>query len=392
MIKRIKVQAYQSLADVELDLGAITVVTGHSDSGKSALLRAIEDLAFGGTNAEVVTTIAGVRGKEAVVEAELDDGTKVRWIRSAKTAKYELEREGVVKAFSRMSRAVPDEVVDALGIREVQIDSGTGPASWARLQFVGQFDQPFLLIDRGGVAAARILGRLTGVHVFADAIRRSKQDGAALEARRDNLDEQIAYAQSEAAALDGVEDDIVRLEQAQTWLDQAKAIGSQADQIERVLRLIQAAEERLQQIGYDPAEAVELLEALRPSLQSAWVSLGTADRLETLVRQVYGSQTRMAAAVQVMELGVPNPEPIRQLMSVMDKVENAVAKVEGASASLSGKERAFENAVNEAGQLKAQIEAIDATIPICPFRADFSKAQGLYRCRELMKVLNEQEG
>ena len=41
MIERVHIQGFQSLADVDLELGGFTVIQGKSNSGKSAFIRAL---------------------------------------------------------------------------------------------------------------------------------------------------------------------------------------------------------------------------------------------------------------------------------------------------------------------------------------------------------------
>lgn len=46
MLKQVSIRNYQSLRALDLLLGRVTVITGHSDSGKSALVRAIQTAVF----------------------------------------------------------------------------------------------------------------------------------------------------------------------------------------------------------------------------------------------------------------------------------------------------------------------------------------------------------
>jgi DNA repair exonuclease SbcCD ATPase subunit len=395
VIEKLAVRGYQSLSDIELELGRVTVITGPSDSGKSALIRALEDAAFNTGSPDILTVLDQIRAPQATVEFGLDDGVKLLWSRTAKTSGYVLDQTGkggASETFTKMNKAVPENVSDALGIREVQIDSGSGPTSWARLQFVGQFDQPFLVVDRGGVAAARILGRLTGIHIFAEASKLARQEGLEIAERRRNLDEQIAGAQQEADALASVEAEIAELERLAAIVANTRLTVAQYQQIDRTVQQYRAADEKIAAIGYNPDERIVEIEGLKPQFQTLWVLAGKADKLTEAIQRATSTADRLAQLEKAAAVSLPDAKPLWDAASKMEELDRAVVRYTRNEQTFLLKQTEHEKADRDVAMLKQSVDQIDAEIPLCPFRQQFAQQRGLYRCRDLMKVIDEPSG
>lgn len=194
MIERIVVRNWQSLRFVDLQLGALTVILGESNSGKTALLRALRAIA---TN--VRGTSAITRGEKACAITVHTGAHVVTLERSAgEGGLYRIvdAATGAEDVYTKLGGAVPAAVTAALGLLPA-----TAPAS---LNFAGQFDPPFLLDDTGA-AVARVVGALTKVDIIlragSEANRRRLSLMSTLRTREADLAAKMARAQELAVTL-----------------------------------------------------------------------------------------------------------------------------------------------------------------------------------------------
>ncbi len=133
MFEKLKIQNFQSHKDTEFDfVPGINIIIGTSDSGKSAVFRALKWLMYNRPVGDAFCSYWS--DKQARVELQLDDYTIVRE-REKNKQLYELDS----LAFTAFKTEVPEEIVQALNMGEVN--------------FQQQFDRPFLLdISSGEVA------------------------------------------------------------------------------------------------------------------------------------------------------------------------------------------------------------------------------------------------
>lgn len=389
MISKIRIKNYQSLVDTELQLGRVTVLLGHTDAGKSAVLRAVEQAAHNDPGSDVITVRDGQKAEQASVQFTTETGT-VEWIRKDKTTDYWVTTGETTETFRKVQKQTPDAVLQQLAVREVQIDTGSGPTSWSRLQFVGQFDQPFLLVDRGGVAAARILGRLTGVHVFAEASKLARQDGLELQDRLKNLDEQLAALQAEIDQIGDVEGEIDQLIALGEKVEAAKQVEHRARAIDTLYRTIGGIRERRQQVGYDPLVVEQRLAALTPLLQTMWRSIGTADQIDQIARKLYGLRARRTALEAQVVVPPPDTSTIANAVSLLRRVEAVRQDRKAVAGRIQERIVMVEDLQARVADLTATRTRMDAQIPLCPFVEQFDKVAGQsFRCAELLKVVRK---
>ncbi len=164
MITNLYIEDFQSIETLDVECGSITVFIGESDTGKSAIVRAIYALAFndypkghvrdGQTNSRIALT--------------LDDGSVVRAIKG-KINQYELDIEDVkMEGWDRVGTNVPEEVTEALGWRMLEIDDGTKFTP----NFSRQFDPPFLITETPS-KKAKLLGSLTNIATLYAAMKQA---------------------------------------------------------------------------------------------------------------------------------------------------------------------------------------------------------------------------
>ena len=192
-IQEVTVEGYQSHLHSTFTLSpGLTVITGPSDAGKTAIIRALRWFAFNEPTGEAfLHTIRNADGsiKEAVDQAKVsvtfDNGitiTKTR--RKGKTSyTHSLYPTGWEKA------EVPPEVKEALGlIKQKYGDFETC------LNFAFQLDPPFLLSETNSTGA-KVLGKLAGTEVVDRSI--SEVNKRTHQTRTD-----ISYADKQIGEID----------------------------------------------------------------------------------------------------------------------------------------------------------------------------------------------
>jgi len=218
-IRAIEVTNFQSIKHARLELGQLNIIVGDNRAGKTALLRAFNAACFNATGTGFIR-----RGEDSCrVVIELDNGPKefpvtIIWTKKRTgSAEYVIDIQGHQRTFSKLGASVPDEVREALGIIEIDVDKTFS----IRPQIHEQMQDPFL-IDRSEGQAARALAKMTKLDVVvaaqtairSDLRKASSEVTAATKLEKDlknqltqfvDLDKQVAALAEQKAALDDVQ-------------------------------------------------------------------------------------------------------------------------------------------------------------------------------------------
>lgn len=192
-IKSIELQNFQSHHSTHIEPappGQLTVITGPSDSGKTAIIRALKWLLYNQpAGADFMRTGASM----VRVGVKFADGVTVVRERTAATNRYKILQPGTEKpqVFEGFGATVPLEIQEITGVRTVKIADLD-----LMLNLSEQLDGPFLgQKSISSPARAKILGKLAGTEEI---------DVAATETGRDlyrrNQDEKRLAAEIEGLA------------------------------------------------------------------------------------------------------------------------------------------------------------------------------------------------
>lgn len=281
MITRLKIRDFQSIHELEVDCGPITVFVGESDSGKSAIVRALRGAAFNDYPSDHVRS--GAAHSEVLLSIVADDGWAAVRVRKGKAVnEYTLvhhdNEDGQV--WRRVGRDVPPEVTAALGWRAVTLDDGTRHEP----NFQLQFDPPFLLGD-SPIRVAKTLGSLTNVALLFSAIRQGANEER--EMRR-AVEESHARAQDIAERVDRERPEHEKL---QRQLDRVQAASSAArkllDDRDRFAGLVERAH-RLGAARRQHLATIQDLEARTVTLEGIPELIARRDELRELGRRASG--------------------------------------------------------------------------------------------------------
>ena len=225
---KLKIENFQSIKKAELEIKGLTVITGPNNTGKSACARAL---------AGVFTNIKGsshvrIGEKYSEVEVDFEDGSPlVVWKKGSKVNDYIVGG----KVISKVGVDVPEEVLEGLGVRAVEVD---GREIYP--QIAKQFEQIFLLdLPPSSLSSA-----------LSDVDRILQLEVAMSNARSDLRDEEsrLKYAKEllnkESKLIQGYEG----LEELAPLFKQIDALEEEKEKVDKMLidlRLLKSQKEEL---------------------------------------------------------------------------------------------------------------------------------------------------
>jgi DNA repair ATPase RecN len=237
MLQSIECKNFQSLKDLNLDLGKFTVIVGESSSGKSAFIRALKAVASNQLHSDYIT-----RGtKHSYVAAKTESATVTIQRDQGGSSAYKVAKVGSQESsYTKLNRQVPAEVTEILGITPSTIDEGS-------INFAGQFDPPYLLKDSGNTIA-KTLGELTNVStIFAavkEANRRTKNASTLLNVRKKDLDNVLKQIKQYS----GITGKAKTLAEAEEVYQEVVELEAQRATLAQLVRHAQDASDALQQV------------------------------------------------------------------------------------------------------------------------------------------------
>lgn len=289
MLTRIQVTNYQSLHSVDLELGRFTCVVGRTNSGKSALTRAIRTLTSNARGDSFITH--GERTSVIVAHTERGIVSLSRGAVNEYTTVPSDPREQQ-HTYTKLGGNVPEEVSEFIGI-----------AAKDPINYAGQFDMPYLLKDSAG-EVARTLGELTNVSVIFEAARESNktrgQRAATLKLRAADL-EQI---KERAKSYKNLKPQLAAVEEAEQALTEAQGIQTRIQRLDKLAAAHQQASTILSTLTVqsfelpDTTAADNLLTALR--------------RFESFEAELLHHREQLASATQRAAAAVQDIEALEQ--------------------------------------------------------------------------------
>ncbi|MCX7885386.1 MAG: AAA family ATPase [Caloramator sp.] len=169
-IKSIEIINFQSHKNTKIILNeGYNVISGPSDSGKSAIIRALKWVLYNEPKgADFIT-----QGENSCkVSITFSDNTTIIRERIKNRNIYKLiNSKGEEIIFEGFKNDIPKEILSAHGINKVYIDIDS-PES---INLASQLEGPFLL-DKTGSIKAKAIGKLVGVHIIDEALKELNKD------------------------------------------------------------------------------------------------------------------------------------------------------------------------------------------------------------------------
>lgn len=214
-LKQITLKNFQSHKDstIQLDRG-LNAIIGPSDSGKSAIIRAIKWVLY---NEPAGNFFIREGETESSVTLEFNDGTKIKRLRNKSKNMYVLYIQDDEMIFEGFGNKVPQEIIDLTGIQKVPLDSIESNA----INLGEQLEGAFLLSEKGSTRASAI-GRIVGVNIIDDALKETLKDVRNISIREKTIIDNIEKIEKELVGyeyLDDLKKDIIKLENIKNIID-----------------------------------------------------------------------------------------------------------------------------------------------------------------------------
>ncbi len=286
---KVTIKDFQSVENLDLEILGFTCVTGPTNIGKSAIIRAISSAIL---NKPVV---GSVRKGKRFCTVSVDD---LKWEKGDGVGRYwvpgEVDESGNPKPRDSIGRG-QTEVTELMGFRSVKVgDKYINP--WLATQF-----EPIFLMQDSGPAVTDFISDITHLKVLQDAIvvcTRKRQ--RFLSAAKDR-EEELAAATEKEAKLEGL-DNLLRAEK--DLVQQAASLDEYRASIARLRQLISSiAAER---------SAIELLLPVK-EVKAPRQPADPSDSLmpvARLWRDIESAALRVSPIKGIMKVSVPEaPDP-----------------------------------------------------------------------------------
>jgi DNA repair exonuclease SbcCD ATPase subunit len=249
-LKRLYIENFQSHERTEIQFAdGLNVLIGPSDSGKSAILRALRWVLF---NQPRGTDYIRIGADKCRVILTMSDGTEIVRERSASVNRYIVRTpDGQERVLEGFGSGVPQEVLNAHNMHPVRLDK-----DWElSAQFGSQLESPFLLAETGSIRAKSI-GRISGAHIMDIALRDTMRD-------RQSLASEIKHVEQEATRLTEALKPYEDLPRLGRELEESEALYQTAVQKEERLSHLKALLQKWQNCREQIAAQRSILQRLR---------------------------------------------------------------------------------------------------------------------------------
>ncbi|PRX31016.1 exonuclease SbcC [Orenia metallireducens] len=315
-IKSIELINFQSHENSKLNLDqGLNVITGPSDQGKSAIIRALRWVLY---NEPRGSDFIRHGKKKCQVGIELSNGFKIIRKRTPSKNRYILiTPEGEEHVFEKVGSGVPEEILEIHGMRKIYL--GTDDETTLNIDY--QLEGAFLLTDSGSIRA-KTLGRLINVHVVDVAIQSTTRDIKRNSAEQNQLTELIAENEEKLKEFEN-------LNEIKDEIDAQKKLLLQLKNIDSKLERLKCFKDRKDQLACEQEEIEKILKQLNDldKLESIYLSLADnnsrLDKLASYLKIYKEQQTELNTYSKILD----ELEGIDELFKVYEELESTVDRL-----------------------------------------------------------------
>ena len=300
MIKELELFNFQSHNHTKLDfMSGLNVITGPSDQGKSSLIRALRWVLYNEPNG---TDFIKMGSNECQVKVTLKNDYQIIRKRNKKENRYIIiSPEGEEEVLEKVGRGVPEEVKKLHGMPKISWDTD----SKMTLNLDYQLDGAFLL-NESSYTRAKVLGRLSRVHVVDSAIRDTVRDTSKLKRRRETLEDDIER-------IDEKLEDFSDLEELAREIEKEKELLVKLKESKKELTQLTKLQNKFKKIEQKEKKLKELLS-----------ELSQIEQLKTIVKKLNQKEKRLKKLKESKKLYNKQQRQSKQLKEIINATNNLV--------------------------------------------------------------------
>lgn len=234
MITKVTLKNFQVHRHLEVELGPFTVFSGPSNSGKSAVLRALAAMMRNDSPGDYIT----YGQKSLSVEVETADGHTVLWEKGGTKNDYTLTRpDGTKSSYKKVGASVPEEITEVLRFAPITLEDGK---TKVHLNLHEQQESPFLVVSPPPYVA-KVFGEMTSAGKLFSAAsegnRRTREEKKVKTLREAD----IASVRAELIQYEHIAEQKERLQCVTDKVTKAKQLSDAVRQVETAIGLHAAA-------------------------------------------------------------------------------------------------------------------------------------------------------
>ncbi len=356
-ITRVELQNFQAHEHLDLPIGALTLLSGPSNSGKSAVLRAIAGLLRNDSVGPYVRHGAS----NLKVTLHLSDGHIVTWNKGKTANGYELTRpDGTHSEYLKVGTSVPEDISEVLRIGPITLEDG----SKEHINLHEQADSPFLVFDTPP-RVAKVFGEMTSAgKLFSAAnegIRRNREDKKIHGVRVQD----VQTLSDELSQYDSLEEQLDALAGVQETLDLVGGITQDIESLDALLNnrakmcadllVLETRKSELQPVS---EVSLELIVKLQKAITNV-------SGLITRKKTAYGQLEKLSALQgKLLKASKADLSGATAAAEEISTLGGLLAQRTALVSSLAQQEKARTDAQTELKQVKAELGKIE-TCPTC---------------------------
>ncbi|WMS84385.1 AAA family ATPase [Bacillus wiedmannii] len=228
-INEIFVEGFQSHTNSHFNLGnGLNVITGPSDSGKTAIIRAVRWVVFNEPQGEAfVNESVG----HAAVAIHLDNGIIISKHRRKGKTSYRIQTDPGDAGSVFEKSEVPEEVKQLLGITKQTFGDFV-----TALNFAFQLEAPFLISETPS-SGAKVLGKLAGTEAVDLAVKSVSKDTYAAKQERLLAEKEIERLAGNLLEYLDVDDKVQQLKTAENLMEHVEELHKKKEVLKEISHL-----------------------------------------------------------------------------------------------------------------------------------------------------------
>lgn len=308
MITQVILKGFQSHENTNFNLGnGLNVITGPSDAGKTAIIRAIRWVAFNEPQGEA---FLNERVGETEVKIILDNGSIITKTRKSGKTNYIIQTDESDEGSVFEKAEVPLEVTRMLGIEKHSFGDFE-----SALNFSFQLDAPFLISETGS-AGAKVLGKLAGTESVDLAIKGVSKDTHAARNMRSNAEKDIERLTGDLFEYQHIDDAKSMLNASELLLEKLETGHEQVTNMKEYRHEYMLVREKISKL-------FELLEVLAhvPVLEEDLKDIEKSQQRYDSLLQLYSDGNRLQERIELLGQELTAYENVVQASNFVSRIE-----------------------------------------------------------------------